>query len=427
MNKKLADLMSIPNSTLQVKNNQLYFGNYSAQELLDKFGSPLYLYQENVLRDRCRKLVQMVDYENVVVHYSAKANTNVALLQIIREEGLHADAMSPGEIYLEEAAGFPPEKIFFVCNNVDDEEMLYALQKGIKVSVDSLAQLERFGRLNTGGKVAVRINPGIGSGHHEKVITGGDKSKFGVYHSEVEKIKEIAEKYQLKIMGINMHIGSNFMEPEAYVEAVKIILSIAEQFPDLELIDAGGGFGISYDGSRPNLDVTSLGVRLAKVLKDWTDKYGQKVTFAMEPGRFVVVESGIILTRVLSTKVNPGEPPRKFIGTDTGFNVLARPMIYDSYHEILNASNVESSNLEAVDICGNICESGDLLARGRKMPPSKEGDVLAILDAGAYGFTMSSNYNCRLRPAEVLLQEDGQARLIRKRDSLADLLKHQVY
>jgi len=419
--------MAVPNSSLKMKDNQLYLGNYSAEELLNKFGSPLYVYQENVLRDRCRQLINMINYENMVVHYSAKANTNVALLKIIREEGLHADAMSPGEIHLEEAAGFPPEKIFFVCNNVDDEEMLFAINKGVKISVDSLAQLERFGRLNPGGKVAVRINPGIGSGHHEKVITGGDKSKFGVYHTHVEKIKEVAQKYNLKIMGINMHIGSNFMQPEAYIEAVKVILGIAEQFPDLELIDAGGGFGISYTDSQLNLDIQSLGVKLSQVIRDWTDKYGKNVTFAMEPGRYVVAECGIILTRVLSTKVNPGEPPRKFIGTDTGFNVLARPMMYDSYHEILNASNLEDKNQEAVDICGNICESGDLLARQREIPSTKEGDILAILDAGAYGFTMSSNYNCRLRPAEVLIQEDGQARLIRKRDSLEDLLQHQVY
>jgi len=419
--------MEIPNSQLKVQDNQLFLGKYTPNELLEKFGSPLYIYQENVLRDRCRKLINMIEHEKVVVHYSAKANTNISILKIIKEEGLHADAMSPGEILLEETAGFPAEKIFFVCNNVDDEELLYAIKKGIKISVDSLSQLERFGRLNPGGKVAVRINPGIGSGHHEKVVTGGDKSKFGIYFTDVQSIKQISAQYNLTIMGVNMHIGSNFMKPEAYVEAVKVILQIAEQFPDLELIDAGGGFGIAYTAEEENLNVAALGAQLSVVIREWMQKYGRNITFAMEPGRYVVAESGLILTKVLSSKINPGNPPRKFLGTNTGFNVLARPMMYDSYHEILNTNNINSTTTEKVDICGNICESGDLLARDRDFAPTKEGDILAILDAGAYGFTMTSNYNCRLRPAEVLIQEDGEARLIRKRDALEELLAHQVY
>jgi len=427
VNKKLAALMSIPNSLLKVQDNKLYLGKLSAEELLDKYGSPLYVYQENVLRDRCRQLVKMVGYPQMIVHYSAKANINVALMKIVREEGLHVDAMSLGEIFLQMAAGFPAEKIFFVCNNVDDEELQYAIERGIKVSVDSLSQLERFGRLNPGGKVAVRINPGIGSGHHEKVVTGGDKSKFGVYYTDVDKIKEIAQKYNLKIMGINMHIGSNFLSPEPYIQAVETLLKIAEQFEDLELVDAGGGFGISYDGSQPPLDLAVLGARLTEIYKNWTDQYGKKITFAMEPGRYVIAESGILLTRALTLKSNPGNPPRTFIGTDAGFNVLARPVMYDSYHEILNASNIESSTTVIVDICGNVCESGDLLARERKLNPTKEGDAIAVLDAGAYGFSMASNYNCRLRPAEVLIEEDGQDKLIRAKDTLEDLLRHQIY
>lgn len=427
MNQKLTKLQSIPNSTIAVKDNELCFGKYTAAELLDKFGSPLYIYQENVLRDRCRKLMQMIHHDKVIVHYSAKANTNIALLKIIREEGLCADAMSAGEIFSEEKAGFTPDKIFFVCNNIDEEEMMFAVKKGLKISVDSLSQLEMFGRLNPGGKVAVRINPGFGKGHHEKVVTGGDKTKFGVYHSDVEKIKAIAAKYNLHIMGINMHIGSNFFEPEAYIEAVKVILGIARQFEELEFIDAGGGFGIGYKAEEENLDVLALGDKLTSVLKDWMKEYGKEITFAMEPGRYVVCESGIILTKVHSTKLNPGNPPRKFIGTDTGFNVLARPIMYDSYHEIINASNMNTEEKETVDICGNICESGDLLARDRELAPTKEGDTLAILDAGAYGFTMSSNYNCRLKPAEVLITEDGDAKLIRERETLDDLLKHQIF
>lgn len=421
---RIESILSDGGPELNLKGSELYFGNLSAKETALKFGTPVYLYSERILRDRCREIRNFLPYEPFVPNYSCKANTNIALLKIIRDEGLSADAMSPGEIISLRAAGFTPKEIFYVGNNIDDAELLFAINEGVKVSVDSLAQLERFGKLNPGSEVSVRINPGIGDGHHKKVVTGGADAKFGVYYTDVAEIKAITRKYRLKITGLNQHIGSNFLTPDTYLESVEKLLSIGEKFDDLDYIDFGGGFGISYRAGAARLDLSSMGARMSELLENWVRKYGKRITAQVEPGRYAVAESGILLITVQSVKQNPGY---LFVGTDCGFNVLARPMIYGSYHDIINTKSVGATELVETNVCGNICESGDLLCEDRLLPKAEEGDVLAVLDAGAYGFSMSSNYNARLRPAEVLLTQDGELRLIRERDTFEDILRHQIY
>jgi diaminopimelate decarboxylase len=311
-----------------------------------------------------------------------------------------------------------------VSNYVSDEEMLYAVQAGVTVSVDSLSQLERYGRLNPGGRVAVRINPGIGDGHHKKVITAGAESKFGVFYTEAGRIKTIAARHHLKIAGLNQHIGSNYLSGQIYLATVERLLSIAEQFADLDFIDFGGGMGIPYRNDAGRLDLAELGARVSELLESWTKRYGKRVVAQIEPGRYTVAESGLLLLTVYAIKENPGVV---FVGTDGGFNVLARPVMYGSHHEIINTRQVIGDETMPVTVCGNICEAGDMLAQDRPLPAAAEGDVLAVLDAGAYGFSMSSNYNSRLRPAEVLITMDNETRLIRERDTLEDLLRHQIY
>lgn len=421
---RLEALVAAGGPEIALHAGELWFANQPAAAVTAAFGSPLYLYSERILRARCREVANFLSYRPFVPNYSCKANTNVALLKIAREEGLHADAMSPGEIMLLRTAGFSPDQIFYVGNNVADDELQYAVAAGVTVSVDSLAQLERFGRLNPGGRVAVRINPGMGDGHHKKVITGGADSKFGVYYTQAAEIKTIARRHNLQIVGLNQHIGSNFLTGHTYLASVMRMLQIAEQFDDLNFLDFGGGLGVPYTNCHNRLDVRSLGDRVSEILEQWVTRYGKRITAQIEPGRYVVAESGVLLITVHSTKENPGHV---FIGTDGGFNVLVRPAMYGSYHEIINTRLATAkSNTEAF-VTGNICESGDLLAESRPMPMPAEGDVLAVLDAGAYGFSMSSNYNSRLRPAEVLLTTGGELRLIRERDVLDDLLRHQIY
>lgn len=401
-----------------------FYGNYSPEELVAKYGSPLYVYNESILRERCGEMANLVNYPHFRASYSTKANSNLHLLRIIREEGLHGDAMSPGEIHLLMSAGFKPHEIFYISNNVSKEEMQFAIERDITTSIDSLSQLNQFGRLNPGGKVALRFNPGVGAGHHEKVVTGGEKTKFGIDLELIPNVKNILNQYNLKLIGINQHIGSLFMQPEPYIDGVKSILAAAEEFDELEFIDMGGGFGIPYykQDQQARLNLNELNEKLSLLLNDWVKKYGRSLLFKAEPGRYVVAECGVLLGTVHSIKQNGSA---SYVGTDIGFNVLARPMLYNSYHDIevykINASE-KSLPKEKVNVVGNICESGDVIASERLLPLIQEGDILGILDAGAYGYSMSSNYNCRLRPAEILIRLDGNASLIRRRETFEDLL-----
>ncbi|NLC67626.1 MAG: diaminopimelate decarboxylase [Clostridiaceae bacterium] len=403
-----------------------FYGNTSPDRLLEQFGSPLYVYNENILRKRCREMANLVPYANFKANYSVKANSNLELLKIVRSEGLHADAMSPGEIFVLMKAGFKPEEIFYVSNNVSAGEMKFAIERGIITSIDSLSQLELYGRINPGGKVAVRFNPGVGAGHHEKVITGGKKTKFGVNLDLVDEVKRILKKYNLKLAGINQHIGSLFMEGDPYIEGLKSILSVAEKFDDIEFLDFGGGFGIPYrkQERQPRLDLDTLGKKLGDIISSWVKKYEKEVIIKIEPGRYIVAECGVLLGTVYAVKKNYGDT---YVGTDLGFNTLMRPVMYDAHHEIevyKNGKPVSTEVLEKVNIVGNICESGDIIAKERLLPKIEEGDIIGVMDAGAYGYSMASNYNNRLRPAEVLVRSNGEVSLIRRRDTLEDLVRN---
>lgn len=395
----------------------------TAQNLLKKYGSPLYVYSESILRERCRDLLEAFQ-GRISPSFSAKANTNLTLLKIIREEGLGADAMSPGEIYLLQESGFSPKEIFYIGNNVSCEEMSYCIERDILISVDSLSQLEQFGQINPVGRVAVRFNPGIGAGHCDKVITAGHKTKFGVQSDFYPEVKTILEKYDLHLVGINQHIGSLFLEAEPYVDAARSLLDlIAEDFPGLEFIDFGGGFGVPYKPGEKRLDLSELSRKLFEVIDLFLEKYDNKnVHFKCEPGRYISAECGLLLGTVNAVKKNYG---KNYVGTDIGFNVMMRHVLYDSYHEIevLSDKNLVG-DIEDVTIVGNICESGDILASDRNIGHVSEGDIIAVKNAGAYGYSMASNYNSRLRPAEVLITEDGSARLIRKADTLQGLMNN---
>lgn len=402
-----------------------FYGKETPRGLMEKFGSPLYVYNEAVLRERCRDLVGVCKTKGLHINYSAKANANPHLLKIIREEGCLVDAMSPGELYLDLKAGYKPDEILYVCNNVSPEEMKNALEKGVLVSVDSLMQVEQLCRLNRGGKIMVRFNPGIGAGHSAKVVTGGKETKFGIDPEKLPQLLEILDRYGVTLAGINHHIGSLFMEGESYIEAAKVLLDLALKLPcfeKLEIIDFGGGFGIPYHKyeNQARFDLETFSRLLNETLSDWANAYNYHGKFYLEPGRYIAAECGVVLGTVYNTKTNGTKP---YVGTDLGFNVLARPMLYDSFHDVEIYRNNAQKNMEELEqtIVGNICESGDIIAKNRVLPVLREGDIVAMLDAGAYGFSMSSNYTQRLRPAEVLIQKDGTAKCIRRRDTFEDI------
>ncbi|MBO6158522.1 MAG: diaminopimelate decarboxylase [Firmicutes bacterium] len=406
-----------------------FFQNIRPEELADTYATPLYVYNERVFRTRCREMKNLVTYPNFTVHYSVKANSNLTLLKIAREEGLHVDAMSPGEIYVEEKAGFLPEEIFYISNNVSIEEMAYAVERGICVSLDSISQLRRFAAHFPGASVSLRINTGIGAGHSEKVVTGGKKTKFAIPEDQLNEAVKICREASLRLKALNQHIGSFFLDGEIYLEGVKALLAAAEKVPGLELIDLGGGFGMPYDEkTQKRLDLSSLGRSLDQLFADFSKKYaalypesnGKEISFAIEPGRYISAESCVLLGRVHAIKENAGH---LYCGTDIGFNVLMRPVLYDSYHKIETWPVRENAPVLSYTVVGNICESGDILAKDRELPQMEENDLVIVCDAGAYGYSMASNYNNRLRPAEVLIGEDDQVRLIRRRDTLEDLVR----
>lgn len=417
-----------------------FWGTQNPENLVQKYGTPLYVYNETILRERCKEMKNLVDYDKFIVDYSMKANSNPALLRLLHEEAVEVDVMSPGEIYIAMLSGFRPEEIFFICNNVSEDEMRYAINRGIRISVDSLSQLEQYGQLAPGSEVAIRVNPGIGAGHHAKVVTGGKSTKFGINTDMLDEIKKICAKYSLKVIGINQHIGSLFLKCDEYLKSIESLFEFSLNFQELDFIDFGGGFGVPYNPGTDNarLPLDELGQALSRHIRDFNFLYGRELTYRIEPGRYLVAECGCLLGTVHAVKENN----TKYIGTDLGFNTLMRPVLYDSYHEIdlyrngtlihkqapgSDAANREDvSENETVTIVGNICESGDILARDRSMPVIRKGDIIAVKNAGAYGHVMSSNYNGRLRPAEVLITTAGTAKLIRKRDSYENLVENYL-
>lgn len=374
----------------------------SIKALNKKFGTPLYVYETDVIKQQYEKLRKNIIYPKLEIHYACKANTNIEILRLLKSVGSHIETVSKGEIISALRAGFTTEDIIYTSTSITKEEMIFVVKNKIKVNLDSLSQIELYGKINPNSKIGIRVNQGIGAGHHEHVITGGVMSKFGIPLEHLELAKKIAKKYNLKIVRLHQHIGSNILDKNIILKACDKLFETATLFRDLEALDFGGGLGVPYKKGEKELDLKIFGKKLSAKMNDFCKKYGKSLTLMLEPGRFLVAQSGTLLTTVTEIKNNP---KRTFIGVDTGFNHLIRPAMYGSYHEIINTSRRKGA-FKKVDIVGNICESGDVFARDRKIINPQIGDILAILDAGAYGYVMASRYNSRTLPHEILI--DGK-------------------
>ena len=409
---------------MKISDNTLYLEDISAELIMQEYGSPLYVYEESVLRSCFRQLISGFPEGLLRIHYSMKANSNQSILKILCEEGSSIDAVSEYEVRLALESGFEPGQIIFTGNNNNLEEIEYCVEQKVLINLGSLALLELYGNRHSGTTVSVRINPGLGAGHHAHCITGGPDSKFGIYHDQINSVLELAKKYSLTINGVHSHIGTGIFEAEPMLEAMEMTLAVAEKFPDLEFVDFGGGFGIPYRPDQSALDMNDLSQKMTHRFREFMKNYGRDLEMKIEPGKLLVGPAGILLTTV----TNISETPKyRFVGVDSGFNHLLRPTIYGAYHRIINASCV-SGNEEDIVVVGNICESGDILSRSgeeinRRLPSPKIGDRLAFLDVGAYGMSMSSQYNFRPRPAEILVKE-GRSRLIRSAESYEDLTRN---
>ena len=417
------------NGHLENRGGILYIDGVSSLELAEKFDTPLYVLAERRIRENYRRLHGALKkrFSKVRIYYSAKANTSLSVLKILESEGAYIDAVSPGEVFLALKAGFTPHRVLFTGTSVRDDELKFLVDSGVTINIDSLSQLRRLLKFHMPELLSVRVNPEIGAGHHEHCITAGKDSKFGIWEDDVIKAYKEAEKAGVKKFGIQMHIGSGILTIEPFLLAAERLLEIArhvheEVGVDFEFIDFGGGLGVPY---RPEEKPLNLELYAEKVLGLYVKRIEEyklgEPWFFIEPGRYIICDACVLLTRVNTVKVTPF---KKFVGVDAGFNTLIRPAMYGSYHPIVVANRLGSVEEEVYDVAGPICESGDLLARDRRLPKISEGDLLAILNAGAYGFSMSSQYNSRPRCAEVLVK-NGEYALVRRRESFKSLLMGQ--
>ncbi len=369
-----------------------------------RFGTPVYVYNQEKIEDQCKKLKKYFPY--ITFHYAVKANANPQVLRIIRAQGFGAEGVSGGELAAASAAGFKAKDLSFTCSNLKEDELRDAAASGARVHLDSLKQLETWGRLQLGSEVSLRLNQGIGAGHHKHVITGGPDSKFGIGLSDISEARQIAVRHGLQITGLQQHIGSNALDESVLLKAAVRLLKTAAQFENVSHIDFGGGLGVPYKPTEAPLDLASFSKALVTHVRAFREKQGRDVEFAMEPGRFLVAEAGSLLVSVTDMKETSRH---QFVGVDSGFNHLLRPALYASYHPIENLSRTKGKK-GSFSIAGNVCESGDVFATDREMFVPEVGDVLAIRNAGAYGFSMASRYNLRTPPKEILMTKEGKSK-----------------
>jgi diaminopimelate decarboxylase len=413
---------------MYIKNNHIYLSGVTARQIAQEFGTPLFVYEEDIIRRQYRVLFEYIPYRPLIVHYACKANWNVQVMKLLRDEGAHLDACSPGDVRLGLAAGYTPDQILYTGYALSDDELRYLIDKGVRINVDSLSQMARYAQLGGRGKIGIRVNPGIEAGFHAHVTSGVRSSKFGLHPVQFDEARALAEANDLAIAGLHIHLGSDILQFDPFLESLDVLLSFAEQFDALEYVDLGGGLGVPFDPDDEPFDLETYGQRLTERLERWHEENGRRLTLCLEPGEFLVSESGHLLMRVVDVKPPvslDGEPTPRFAGTDSSYNHVFSAAMYDAYHGILVAGRAEESPSQPVHVCGNLMQSGDVLAKNRMLPPLREGDILVMQNCGTYAMCRATRFNGRPLPAEVMVKE-GKSRLIRERESLDDLLAHQV-
>lgn len=390
--------------------------------LAQSFGTPLYVYDGEKIMQQVAALKQGFAPVKHKIKYAIKALTNIAVLKLIREAGAGADVVSIFEAHLAMRAGFTPSEINYTPNGVAFNEIEEGVKVGLSINVDNLPTLEKFGQ-TYGNSYAcgLRLNPHIMAGGNLKISTGHKHSKFGISIEQLPQLLAIVKKYNINIQNLHIHTGSEITDVDVYMKMADVLFETANQFPTLKAIDFGGGFKVKYKEGDKVTDMEKLGRELSTRFNDYCKQTNRDLELWLEPGKFLVSEAGYLITRANVVKENPSIT---FVAVDTGLNHLIRPMMYDAYHEIINGSNT-SGDKKTYNVVGNICET-DTLGAERHLHTVCEGDIIVLKNAGAYGFSMASNYNSRPRPAEVLIR-NGKAELVRKRETLDDLLNGQIF
>lgn len=392
--------------------------NNSFINYAEKYGTPLYVYDANLIVERYKELYQYIKWPKLKILYAMKANYNVGILNLLRNNNAYLDTVSPAEVHLALKLGFKKEDILYTANNITDEEMHEIHKTGVLSNIGSLSELQKYADAYPGSEVCLRFNPDVYAGAHKHVKTGGDITKFGILLSDVNSVKEITDKYNIKVVGLHEHTGSGIGETDKVYESMNNLLNIADPntFPNLKFIDFGGGLKVPYKPTSKKIDFACFGEKITSIFSDFCKRYGTDLFMYFEPGKYIVAESGYLIMEVNTIKNNRG---RLIAGTNSGFNHLIRPMLYGSYHQIENMSNPDGE-LKNYDVCGNICETGDCFAEQRELPDIREGDKLVIKNAGAYCYSMGSIYNLRSMPSELLVAGDKEY-LITKRFSNEEL------
>ncbi|NIJ45511.1 diaminopimelate decarboxylase [Wenyingzhuangia heitensis] len=389
--------------------------------LTEKYGAPLYVYNADIIERQYNRMMNAFSsVKNVKLNYAVKSNTNLNVLKFLKNLGSGGDCVSVQEIKLCLAAGFNVADISYTPNGVSFEEIKEAKELGVKITLDNLSSLEKFGNAFPNAPVSLRINPHIMAGGNAKISVGHVDSKFGISHTQIDAIKEVLTKTGTPVNGVHMHTGSDIKDPSAFVEAMEVLLGIATQFDTIEFIDLGSGFKVPYQDGDIETNLEELGTILGARFNEFCTEYGKELKLIFEPGKFLVSESGKFLAKVNVIKQTPNI---NFVGVDSGLNHLMRPMMYDAYHRVHNISNPNGEK-ETYNIVGYICET-DTFAETRELGKVSEGDIICMDNAGAYCFSMASNYNSRFKPAEVLVVK-GQDYLIRERETFEDILKNQI-
>ena len=388
-------------------------------DLAQEYGTPLYVYDGDMIVEHYKELYDFIKWPKLKIHYAMKANYNFSILKALNEAGAGIDAVSPGDVMMALKAGFTPERIIYTANNVTDEEVRQVKEQGVLMNIGSLSRLDKFGKEFPGSEICLRFNPDVVDGENAKIMTGGDLTKFGILLQDVETVKEMIAKYNLKVVGLHEHTGSGLQHTSSVFKSMENLMAIAtpENFPDLRFLDFGGGFKVPYKPEEERVDYVKMGAEITRLFSEFCEKYGKDLEMYFEPGKYIVAEGGMMLVTVNTIKNNKN---RLIAGCNSGFPQLIRPMFYEAYHHIVNVSNPEGE-VKNYDICGNICETGDLFAEQRPMPELREGDVLCLENAGAYCYTMGGVYNLRAMPPEVFVK-DGKAKLARKGLSTAELV-----
>lgn len=393
------------------------------QDLLNiarEHGSPVYVYDAEVIVAQYERLVSaFAKAKNLRIHYAVKALSNISILKLFKQLGAGLDTVSLQEVELGLAAGVDPKKIIFTPNGVSLEEIEQVATKGVQINIDNLSILEQFGSKHPNTPVCIRINPHVMAGGNANISVGHIDSKFGISIHQIPHILRIVENTGMTVNGVHMHTGSDILDIGVFLYATDILFETAAKFKDLEFIDFGSGFKVPYKEGDVSTDIADLGDQLSERFNQFCEDYGRDITMAFEPGKFLVSEAGQFLAQVNVVKQTTSTV---FAGIDSGFNHLIRPMLYGSYHGINNISNPEGRN-RFYSVVGYICET-DTFANNRQISEITEGDILSFSNAGAYCFSMASNYNSRYRPAEVLWY-NGKSHLIRERETMKDILKGQ--